>query len=256
MKKKKEKTKKNFQILFNQIKNQKPTKFITSYGPPKFDVPGIDIYGPKIDAGIRLPGVDLSGPKIDAGLDIKKPKIDVSEIDICGQSPPPFRSPSSSSPPSRAPLPLSRSRSPSSSSSSERKKGSKIKPAKILESSSNIESSSSIDLSREQQKKKRIWNIGPEEQRQIDEVINIIEKKKTKIEIDDIQGLGPDAQRISQEVREVIEKIERRKKDEKIKILKKQNAELRKILKEKNEIIISLRGNKNIIKKSVINIKK
>ena len=81
-------------------------------------------------------------------------------------------------------------------------------------------------------------------------------KKKTKIEIDDIQGLGPDAQRISQEVREVIEKIERRKKDEKIKLLKKQNAELRKILKEKNEIIISLSGNKNIIKKSVINIKK
>ena len=125
-----------------------------------------------------------------------------------------------------------------------------------MESSSNIESSSSIDLSREQQKKNRIWNIGPNKQREIDEVVNRIKKQKAKKEIDGIHGFGPDAQRISQKVREVFEKIERKKKDEKIKLLKKKNAELRKKLKEKNRIIISLGGNKNIIKKSVINIKK
>ena len=51
----------------------------------------------------------------------------------------------------------------------------------------------------------------PDVQREIDEVINRIEKK-TKIELDDIQGLGQDAQRISLEVREVIGKIERKKK--------------------------------------------
>ena len=44
------------------------------YGP-KVDA-GLDISGPKIDAGLGLPGVDIKGPKIGGGIDISGPKID------------------------------------------------------------------------------------------------------------------------------------------------------------------------------------
>ena len=39
---------------------------------------GIDINAPKIRGEIGLPGLDIHGPKIDAGIDIKGPSIDVN----------------------------------------------------------------------------------------------------------------------------------------------------------------------------------
>ncbi len=36
----------------------------------KTGLPGLDIKGPKIDAGIGLTGVDIYGPKIGGGIDI------------------------------------------------------------------------------------------------------------------------------------------------------------------------------------------
>ena len=38
-------------------------------------MPGRDIHGPKIDAGIGLPGNDIHGPKIDARIDIHGPNL-------------------------------------------------------------------------------------------------------------------------------------------------------------------------------------
>ena len=38
----------------------------------------------KIDAGIGFPGLDIHGPKIDAGIDIHEPKIGVPSLDIHG----------------------------------------------------------------------------------------------------------------------------------------------------------------------------
>ena len=71
----------------------------------------------------------------------------------------------------------------------------KITASKVKESSSNIESSSSIDLSAEQ-KKQMSSSSGP----------------RRSSEVKEIQGLGPDSQRISKEVEEVIKRIEDKKK--------------------------------------------
>ncbi len=71
----------------------------------------------------------------------------------------------------------------------------KIAASKVKESSSNIESSSSIDLSAEQKK----MSSSPSGRRRT-------------AEVKDIQGQGPDSQRISKEVEEVIKRIEDKKK--------------------------------------------
>ena len=70
-------------------------------------------------------------------------------------------------------------------SSESQPQGKKISAKNVKESSSNIESSSSIDLSAEQKKRQSEFNY------------------------------GPDSQRISQEVEEVIKRIANKKKDEK-----------------------------------------
>ena len=44
----------------------------------------LNIQGPRINAG--LPGVDIRGPRIDAGIDIKGPRISVPTLDIHGPS--------------------------------------------------------------------------------------------------------------------------------------------------------------------------
>ena len=65
----------------------------------------------------------------------------------------------------------------------------KITTSKVKESSSNIESSSSIDLSAEQKK-----------------MSSSSSGRRRTAEIKDIQGQGPDSQRISQEVEEFIKR--------------------------------------------------
>ena len=74
----------------------------------------------------------------------------------------------------------------------------KITTSKVKESSSNIESSSSIDLSAEQKK-----------------MSSSSSGRRRTAEIKDIQGQGPDSQRISQEVEEFIKRIEDKKKTKK-----------------------------------------
>ena len=48
---------------------------------PQMNIPSVDIYGTKLDAGLDIRGskldtrLDIRGPKLDAGLDIYGPKI-------------------------------------------------------------------------------------------------------------------------------------------------------------------------------------
>ena len=74
----------------------------------------------------------------------------------------------------------------------------KITTSKVKESSSNIESSSSIDLSAEQKK-----------------MSSSSSARRRTVEVKDIQGQGPESQRISQEVEEFIKRIEDKKKTKK-----------------------------------------
>ena len=81
----------------------------------------------------------------------------------------------------------------------------KITASKVKESSSNIESSSSIDLSAEQKKQ---MSSSPG-------------LRRSSSEVKEIQGLGPDSQRISKEVEEVIKRIEDKKKKKGGKLIEK-----------------------------------
>ena len=76
---------------------------------------------------------------------------------------------------------ISKMRGFTSVSSESQPQGKRISSKNVKESSSNIESSSSIDLSAEQKKRQSEYNYGPDSQRisqEVEEVIKRIEDKK------------------------------------------------------------------------------